>query len=79
MLIRSGEEISDIWLFIGGAAPTFVGVMAFVLVLPYELSYTAAMKSGRRGSCRRTNTERQREEEVGSSNVSTKWEDEVTL
>jgi hypothetical protein len=80
LLIRSGEEISDSWLLIGDAAPTLVGVMAFVFALPYELSYTAAMKARHRGcTCRRADFERQGEEVVDSSNASKKWEDEITL
>jgi hypothetical protein len=48
------------WLYIADAAPTFVGVMAFALVLPYELKYIAMFKARRRGEecCRRTCTER---------------------
>ena len=67
------------WLYIADAAPTFVGVMAFALVLPYELNYIAMFKARRRGRgrCQRTCTERPEIPEE-SNNVTHELDDKVT-
>ena len=53
-MIRSGIELDDKWLYILDATPTFVGVMAFAIILPFDLPYAAMFK---RGNCRRRDME----------------------
>lgn len=44
ILVRSGVQLDDIWLYVWDSAPTFIGVMAFAIVLPYELPYGGMFK-----------------------------------
>ncbi len=68
-LSRRAEELNELWFYLGDAAPTLIGVLAFAFVLPYELPYGSIFKGGlkRGGGCGRTNTERQTEVPCDSS------------
>ena len=61
VLSRKAEELNELWLYLGDATPTFIGVIAFAFVLPYELPYGSIFKGAFKRGCTRTNTERQRE------------------
>jgi hypothetical protein len=60
MLARSGVQLNEAWLYIFDALPTFIGVLAFAIVLPYDLPHGRMFREGakrRRRWCRRTDTE----------------------
>lgn len=65
-MIRSGIELDDKWLYILDATPTFVGVMAFAIILPFDMPYAAMAK---KGNCRRRDME-VRDAEAHRSNES---------
>ena len=61
-LSHSAEKLNELWLYLGDAAPTLIGVLAFAFVLPYDLPYRSIFKRGlKRGGCGMTNMEEQGE------------------
>jgi hypothetical protein len=64
VLIRNAERLNELWLYFGDVAPTFIGVMAFAFVLPYELPYGSIFK---RECCGGTNTGSERQAPCDSS------------
>jgi hypothetical protein len=50
--VRSGVQLNDIWFYIFDATPTFIAVMAFAIILPYDLPYGGMFKEiGGRRKC----------------------------
>jgi hypothetical protein len=45
ILIRTGVKIDEMWLYIFDTTPMFIGVMAFAIVLPYDIPYARMFKS----------------------------------
>lgn len=72
VLIRKAERLNELWLYSGDVALTFIGVMAFAFVLPYELPYSSIFK---KEGCGGTNTPAPCESSMNSMRDS--LEDEV--
>ena len=59
VLVRNGQPLNDLWLYVLDGAPTFVSVMAFAVLFPYDLRYRAVFIRDRAPKCKRRNAESQ--------------------
>jgi hypothetical protein len=60
-LLRSGEKVDDVWFYVWDATPTFIGIMALAILLPYDLPYGETFRLVfRRRSCTSAQTDMER-------------------
>jgi hypothetical protein len=80
VLIRSGEKLDDMWIYIWDATPTFIGIMAFAIILPYDLPFGETFGLVfRGGKCPTANNERERKAACERMNGKRKLDDEMQL
>jgi hypothetical protein len=65
LLITPGEKLNMLWLYLFDATPTFIGIIAFGYLFPYDLPFAAAFRWGTKKRC--SNRNRNQDDDLASS------------
>jgi len=55
LLITPGEKLNMLWLYLFDATPTFIGIVAFGYLFPYDLPFAVAFRWGTKKHCSNRN------------------------